>query len=148
MSGVEGVNIMEIHVDVVCRKCYLKNWCVQRFCLPLVEHSEIILILMFAVLPHITPFEFDGPANAEDNIQLTCHVPKGDKPLQILWRFHGNVILPSSSGISTMMVGDRANFLSIAHAQAVHSGDFSCIATNAAGSVMHTAELKVNGSEW
>jgi hypothetical protein len=139
-----GAHILEIHIDILYRNCYLKEICAEI--LSLDGCIEIILILMFSVLPRITPFEFDGPANAGDNIQLTCHVPKGDKPLQILWRFNGNIILPSSFGISTMMVGERANFLSIAHAQAVHSGDFSCIATNAAGSMIHTAELKVNGS--
>ena len=99
---------------------------------------------MFSALPHITPFEFEGPANAGDTVQVACHVPKGDRPLQVHWLFDGSPPAPNM-GISTMMVGHRANFLSISHVRALHSGNYTCVARNPAGIISHSAELVVNG---
>ncbi|XP_059477719.1 cell adhesion molecule Dscam2 isoform X23 [Neocloeon triangulifer] len=95
------------------------------------------------VVPYITPFEFDGPASAGDTVQVSCNVPKGDKPLQIVWLLRGEV-LNSKMGISSFPVGDRANFLSISYVTEKHVGNYTCRATNPAGTVEHSSELKVN----
>lgn len=95
--------------------------------------------------PYISPFEFDGPANAGDTVQLTCHVLKGDKPLHIAWHFHGEA-LSTHMGISTMMIGHRANFLSISSVAAGHRGIYTCLARNDAGVANYSAELKVFGT--
>lgn len=97
------------------------------------------------VAPHITPFEFEGPANAGDTVQIACHVPKGDRPLFISWHFHGES-LSTHMGISTMMVGHRANFLSISSVTGGHRGVYTCLARNEAGVANYSAELHVNGT--
>lgn len=106
----------------------------------------MILIMYFCclVLPHITPFSFDDEANFGDSVQLTCHVTKGDKPVTISWKFSGGN-LSSTVGVATTLVGDRTSLLTILSVMAEHNGNYSCIATNAAGSTQHTATIQVNG---
>jgi hypothetical protein len=99
----------------------------------------------FSVLPHIKPFEFEGPSNAGDTVQLTCHVTKGDPPLNIAWYFDGKVIAPHM-GITTSMFGKRANFLSIQFVRQSHAGRYTCLATNDAGTAAFAADLHVNGA--
>lgn len=48
-------------------------------------------------------------------------------------------------GISTVKAGKRNLVLNIGNVMAEHSGNFTCIAKNVAGSVRYTTDLKVNG---
>lgn len=98
-----------------------------------------------AVLPHITPFEFEGEANTDESVQLTCYVGKGDTPLTITWTLNGKKIVPHS-GITTVPIGDRTSLLIINSVQAEHSGVFTCTASNRAGKSSHNATLFVNGT--
>jgi len=87
---------------------------------------------------------FDGEANSGDNAQLTCHVSKGDRPLQLSWSFHGRE-LSSHMGLTTTKIGDSISVLVIASVTAGHSGNYTCTARNPAGVANHTATLQVNG---
>lgn len=100
--------------------------------------------IISVVLPYITPFEMDENINFGDSVQLSCHVSKGDKPLEIRWSFHGKESL-AQLGITTTKMGDRTSFLTIPSVVAAHNGNYTCIATNAAGSTSHTAAIHVNG---
>jgi hypothetical protein len=101
-------------------------------------------VLSYSVLPYIIPFSFDGEANSGDNAQLTCHVSKGDHPLQLSWSFHGRE-LSSHMGITTTKIGDSISVLVIASVGAGHSGNYTCTAHNSAGMANYTATLQVNG---
>lgn len=101
-------------------------------------------MLSHSVLPYIIPFSFDGEANSGDNAQLTCHVSKGDRPLQLSWSFHGRE-LSSHMGLATTKIGDSISVLVIASVAAGHSGNYTCTARNPAGVANHTATLQVNG---
>jgi len=101
-------------------------------------------VLSHSVLPYIIPFSFDGEANSGDNVQLTCHVSKGDRPLQLSWSFHGRE-LSSHMGLTTAKIGDSISVLVIASVAAGHSGNYTCTARNPAGVANHTATLQVNG---
>lgn len=98
------------------------------------------------VLPHITPFEFEGEANTGDSVQLNCYVSKGDTPLAISWTLNGKSIQPHS-GISTIPIGDRTSLLTISSVGADHGGVFTCMASNRAGQSSHSATLPVNGAK-
>lgn len=102
-------------------------------------------MLSHSVLPYIIPFSFDGEANSGDNVQLTCHVSKGDRPLQLSWNFHGRE-LSSHMGLATTKIGDSISVLVIASVAAGHSGNYTCTARNPAGMANHTATLQVNGT--
>ncbi|KAG8244653.1 hypothetical protein J6590_017598 [Homalodisca vitripennis] len=88
------------------------------------------------------PFSPEEEIMAGESIQLTCHISKGDRPLQIRWNFHGEE-LSSHLGITTTKVGDRTSMLNISPTMAAHSGNYTCTATNRAGSSSYTATLFV-----
>jgi hypothetical protein len=77
--------------------------------------------------------------------QVSCIVGEGDEPLTISWSFHGSGIT-NDLGIVTSQVGTRMTMLIISNVGHKHSGNYTCIAQNAAGIVSQTVELKVNGN--
>lgn len=82
---------------------------------------------------------------AGEPVQLTCHVSKGDLPLNIKWHFHGFENSTSHLDIMTNKMTSRTSFLSISGATAGHSGNYTCVATNRAGSTNHSTALNVHG---
>ena len=76
--------------------------------------------------------------------QVICIVSRGDEPLTLTWSLHGAVI-SSEPSISTTLLGTRTSMLTIQSVGYRHSGDYTCVATNQAGSSSSSANLKVNG---
>lgn len=108
--------------------------------------NGINVIRCFLVPPQIIPFEFlDDPINSGDMSSVTCTVSKGDLPIDITWTLNGNNI-KQYAGISIVRTSKRISQLSIDSASAEHSGEYICIAKNAAGVVRHSATLHVNGN--
>lgn len=97
------------------------------------------------MLPHILPFALDEEVHTGDSAQLTCHVSKGDRPLSIEWAVHGQPVRPGS-GVEVLAVNEKTSILTITSASAEHSGDYTCRASNRAGSATHTAPVHVNGT--
>lgn len=83
-------------------------------------------------------------SNSGDNVQLMCYVAKGDLPINIKWLFRSQPIF-SHLGIVTTKVGERSNILSVSSVEAKNSGNYTCVATNNAGSYNSSAELYVQG---
>lgn len=82
--------------------------------------------------------------NVGDTGSLTCTILKGDIPLYINW-LHDDRIVGNAFGISTVLLGKRISTLTIDAIQAEHSGKYTCIASNLAGSDKYTVHLAVNG---
>ena len=97
-------------------------------------------------MPQILPFEFGEPVDAMDMATVNCAVTKGDVPVDIFWKFNDYRIQGSNDGILITRSGHRISMLSIESARSRHSGKFTCVASNIAGSVEHAAELHVNGT--
>ncbi|XP_057660494.1 cell adhesion molecule Dscam2 isoform X15 [Diorhabda carinulata] len=95
------------------------------------------------VLPHITPFSFDGEAaNAGDSVQLSCYVNRGDMPLSISWTFNGKII--SEVGAVTISpFGTKTSVLNIDNVEGFHAGNYTCTVSNKAGVSSYSAELFV-----
>lgn len=74
-----------------------------------------------------------------------CSVSKGDRPMSITWSFYGET-LSSDMGVTTQMLGDATNFLSIPSAGLSNQGNYTCVAKNSAGSDVYTSQLVVNGT--
>lgn len=87
----------------------------------------------------------DEPVNAGDLASIQCAVSKGDFPLEITWMFKGLPIGPDRSDIIVSGSGKRVKQLTIDAVAARHAGEYTCVASNAAGSSSHSAILDVNG---
>lgn len=99
--------------------------------------------------PVILPFAFDGETNAGDNAQLTCHVSKGDMPLELVWTFTGadNRSGPLPEPITVNRIGKKIAVLEIPVVTQFHRGTYVCSASNRAARVSQSAVLSVNGKE-
>ena len=110
--------------------------------------SDFIPLPKFCILepPQIIPFTFGKPViDSGEFAQLTCVVSKGDMPITITWSLKGQE-LNSGPSITTNMLGQRASMLVISSVDYSHVGEYTCRATNSAGSVTHSALLRVNGN--
>ena len=100
----------------------------------------------FLVSPQIAQFTFgDEPVNAGDVALIQCSVTKGDFPLDITWMFEGRPIESDTRNVIVSDSGKRVKQLTIETVAARHAGEYTCVASNAAGSVSRTAVLEVNG---
>ena len=79
--------------------------------------------------------------------QVSCIVSEGDEPLAISWSFHGSSINSAGLDIVTTPIGSRGSMLIISSVGHRHRGNYTCKASNAAGTRSQTATLRVNGKE-
>ena len=103
-----------------------------------------LILFPFLEPPVIAPFSFSPVVNTGVFAQLTCVVSQGDLPITISWSLKGQE-LNSGPSITTNMLGQRVSMLVIASVDYTHIGEYTCRATNGAGSVTHSAALNVNG---
>ena len=114
-----------------------------------ITHSLLLTssIVSLAVPPEIVPFSFGADTvNEGEFAQLVCIIRKGDEPLSITWSLKGDII-SSSPDLSTTMLGRRTSMLTISAVSHSQVGQYTCRATNPAGSVTHSAHLVVNGNK-
>ncbi|XP_050305206.1 cell adhesion molecule Dscam2 isoform X28 [Anthonomus grandis grandis] len=96
------------------------------------------------VPPQIAHFDFGVDAiNAGDMVSTQCLVNKGDLPLNITWFFNGKPIV-LLQGSTVTKINPRLSSLSISSVDAVHAGEFGCVAANAAGEDRLFTVLNVN----
>lgn len=79
-------------------------------------------------------------------MSVQCVVTKGDFPLEITWTFDGHPIQSYHGDVIVSDTGKRVKQLTIESVAARHAGEYTCVASNAAGSVSHSAILDVNGT--
>lgn len=92
------------------------------------------------------PFDFgNDEINAMDMVSASCTVNKGDFPIKIFWLRNDQPIY-TSDGVSISRTNQRISILSIESVQDRHSGNYSCVAENLAGSVNLTTSLWVTGT--
>ncbi|PBC29921.1 Titin [Apis cerana cerana] len=101
--------------------------------------------VLLAVSPQIAPISFgDEPVNAGDLVSVQCVVTKGDSPLEITWTFDSQPIRSDRMDVIVSNSGKRVKQLTIESVAARHAGEYTCVASNAAGSTSHSAKLDVN----
>ena len=76
--------------------------------------------------------------------QIQCIVTEGDVPVDIRWTM-SSPVHASMTGITITKLGSKSSILQIDSIDASHSGNFTCTATNNAGSSSYTAHLTVVG---
>lgn len=101
----------------------------------------------------MAPFTFgDEAANAGEMATVQCAVIKGDLPVRIAWSLNGRRIDIGREGhrdipdIVVTRSSKRISTLTIDSVAARHAGEYSCTATNEAGSATHVSILSVNGT--
>ncbi|KAF7271145.1 hypothetical protein GWI33_015951 [Rhynchophorus ferrugineus] len=100
--------------------------------------------LTINVLPQIIPFEFgDEPVYVGQSVQVQCFVSEGDLPLQITWQLNGEDF-DDRLELTSIPVGKRSSILMFESMTASHAGNYTCRASNAAGSSSFSSELQVN----
>lgn len=110
-----------------------------------------------AVAPQLAPFTFgDEAANAGEMATVQCAVIKGDLPIDIIWSFNGRVIDTANGAFDEHNYDNsdtvisrgskRASQLTIESVAARHAGEYSCTASNTAGTATHSSVLSVNGT--
>ncbi|XP_053612825.1 cell adhesion molecule Dscam1 isoform X13 [Plodia interpunctella] len=102
------------------------------------------LELQVMVLPQIHPFTFgEEPANAGDTVGVQCMVTKGDAPINITWYLNDNLI-SRMQGVSITRIGHKSSSLTIESVSFIHTGTYTCSASNSAGHANYSSELSVN----
>lgn len=99
--------------------------------------------LFNTVTPNILPFDVDQALFSGESVQMMCHISKGDTPLEVYWQFNGQP-LTNELG-SSSRVGDRSSVLILPAVTGAHSGNFTCVAKNRAGTTSYTTILKIIG---
>ena len=103
--------------------------------------------MFLIVAPQIGHFSFGNePVNAGDVISVLCMVPKGDFPLETEWLFNNNPFDKNRDDVVISNSGKRGKQLTIEAVSAVHAGEYTCVASNIAGSTTRSAVLDVNGT--
>lgn len=112
----------------------------------MIQDTLVFITLSWSlVLPQIHPFDFGDPVDAFDMATVNCAATKGDLPIDIHWKFNNHKLMGSNDGITITKSGQRISMLSIESARSRHIGNYSCVASNQAGTVEHSSMLYVNG---
>lgn len=77
-------------------------------------------------------------------MSLMCSISKGDLPVAISWMFNNKTLI-ESEGVLARQVSKKTSNLEIDSVQAHHIGEYTCTATNKAGTTTISAYLHVNG---
>uniref|UniRef100_T1IM02 Down syndrome cell adhesion molecule-like protein Dscam2 n=1 Tax=Strigamia maritima TaxID=126957 RepID=T1IM02_STRMM len=104
-------------------------------------------ILNVNVPPKIIPFAFvDDQFYKGMRAHITCAVSQGDPPLNFRWLKDDRPITSSSADVLTQQYDKYANSLSIESVSSVHTGNYTCVVSNRAVTVSHTAQLLVHAA--
>lgn len=114
--------------------------------IPKINSFFSTFLCICVVAPQIGVFTFgDEPLNAGDTAAVTCSVTKGDLPMEIQWMFQSELVDEKREDIIISNFGKRGKQLSIEAVGARHAGEYTCVASNLAGSTSRSAILAVNG---
>lgn len=98
------------------------------------------------VLPVVDPFVFPKSLHQKQRYTILCSVSKGDMPLEIKWYKDGKHIkVPDFPGINVIHVSQFSTSLVFESLRPEHRGNYSCEATNGAGSVSYNSSMTVHG---
>ncbi|XP_044595938.1 Down syndrome cell adhesion molecule-like protein Dscam2 isoform X27 [Cotesia glomerata] len=136
-NGTLIIENVERHSDQATYTCVARN--AQGY------SARGTLEVQVMVSPQIGTIAFtDSPANSGEPVSATCAVLKGDFPMKILWQQNGQPIGNDQSDIVVNAISRHMSVISIESAVARHTGEYTCIATNEAGTARQSATLIVN----
>lgn len=78
-------------------------------------------------------------------ISIQCSISGGDMPIGVMWKLNNELIPNDHHDILLDRRGQRVHTLHIEAVTEKHIGNYTCSATNRAGTVEFTSTLLVNG---
>lgn len=83
---------------------------------------------------------------------ISCQILEGDLPVTFRWERNGQPVgqtsygsMPISGGATATRLDEFSTRLVIDHITSAHSGNYTCVASNIAGTERFTVPLTVNG---
>lgn len=77
---------------------------------------------------------------------ISCQILEGDLPITFKWERNGRPLVGNvARGAVTRRLDEYSASLVIEKVSSMHSGNYTCVATNVAGSESFTVPLTVNG---
>ena len=111
--------------------------------------SKSVVILLFIISsepPVLLPINFGSDVFMEgDLVQSNCVLQKGDKPAVMSWLFNNQLITNTNDDINIANLGSRTSILTIDSVKGYNQGNFSCVASNLAGTYAVHSTLIVQG---
>ena len=95
----------------------------------------------------LSPIDFGSDTFFEGDLaQTNCVLRKGDRPVVFSWLFDGH-LLTSSQDVEIVSVGGRTSLLTLDPVRGHHQGNYTCRASNGAGSSDVSSAILVNGTK-
>ncbi|XP_049514070.1 hemicentin-1-like [Dermacentor silvarum] len=109
--------------------------------------ASVTVPLTISEPPKIKEFKFPGNLSPGDTVAVSCVVKKGSAgPFELFWMKDGIPVELTASVAVSSHKGGPLSTLSIVDVSGEHSGNYTCVARNAAGSDEYSAHLAVTVS--
>ena len=102
---------------------------------------------IISVAPKIAPLASHSNLQRGERLSLTCTISKGDTPIFFKWFRNGIEVGGKETEGTILNINDFTSIISIDHLESHHSGNYSCQATNKAGSFSQSVSIIVNGND-
>ena len=99
------------------------------------------------VAPKVVPFSAPSNLQQGDRATLTCTVARGDSPLTLMWMKDGEAIPMGESTYKVLNFDEFNSMLTLESLNLEHIGNYSCRASNPAGSSSVETQLIVYGKQ-
>ncbi|KAL3203342.1 hypothetical protein MRX96_041924 [Rhipicephalus microplus] len=96
--------------------------------------------------PRIQPFSFPTSKAMPKKVVVHCVVIEGSEPFEFAWLKDGARLGGDHGRVQVKQVSEAVSSLTISRAGAEDIGNYTCVATNSAGSDSATSELLVTGT--
>ena len=97
------------------------------------------------VAPKVVPFTAPSNLQQGDRATLTCTVARGDSPLTLMWMKDGEPIPRGKSSYKVLNFDEFNSMLTLESLNLEHIGNYSCRASNTAGTSSVETQLIVYG---
>ncbi|GFQ82593.1 down syndrome cell adhesion molecule-like protein Dscam2 [Trichonephila clavata] len=108
--------------------------------------AENSLHIKVIVRPLIEPFAFPKSLQTGQRFSVLCTVTEGDPPIRIQWIKDGlqSFLASAHDGVRSVVVTPFSTTLVFESLAPEHRGNYTCVASNAAGTMSHTAPMVIH----
>ncbi|XP_022248097.1 Down syndrome cell adhesion molecule-like protein Dscam2, partial [Limulus polyphemus] len=107
------------------------------------QSADSTAFVKVQVKPFIEPFTFPRTLKEQQRSSVVCTVSSGDLPIKIRW-FKDDQPITENHGILIKEVVEYTSHLLFESIRLRHRGNYTCIASNEAGTVSHTATMVIH----